>query len=505
MDAECETTALIAHEWLSQLRVLGFGLLQDGDVGVAVVTESKSRKERDSIQPQQACKGKPGRPMADQPEQSVDPRTLVVLAFSATAGVLVEFYDFAIFGFATASAFPQTFFPHLPPTKALVFSYLAFGAGYPARLLGSFIFGHFGDRVGRKFAFLTNILIVGGSSCLTGLLPGYARLGIAAPILLVLLRIVQGIGVGGEFGGATSLLAEFGAKRKSRAFWMSLANLGISLGLMSASAVFLILSKSFATTGWRIAMLLSAVIVVPALVARYKLTDSPLFERVRQREQLARMPSFAVLKEHALPILLLATISAFQMMDGAAANYFAISFMRLAGIPLATTATIILWSRIGDVCGVLLSGPLADLWKRRMVAYLAIGCTTLLSYPSALAILHNRIPLVIVLQFLITFFGIGLLHGLAPVLTSESFPTRFRYSGTGISFSLAAVLGGTIPPPLLARLVGQDILHNWFYLPLMYTFYCAAAMIALLFLPETRDISLEDLDQKQPQAALAVS
>ena len=442
--------------------------------------------------------------MAERSIHEVDTRTLVILAFSATAGVLVEFYDFTIFGFATASAFPEIFFPNLPPAKALVFSYLALGAGYPARLLGAFIFGHFGDRAGRKIAFLVNILIVGGSTCLTGLLPGYAKLGIMAPVLLVLLRIIQGIGVGGEFGGATSLLAEFGAKRKSRAFWMSLANLGISLGLISASAVFLVLSKTFATMGWRIAMLLSVIIVIPALVARYKLADSPLFEQLKRREQLARMPSFGVLREHAVPILLLATISAFQLMDSVVSGTYAISFMRFAGIPLATTATIIFLSRIGDVLGVLLSGPLADLCKRRGVAYLAIGLTTLLSYPSALAILARRIPLVMLLQFLITFLGIGLLHGLVPILTSESFPTKFRYSGTGISFSLAGVLGGMIAPPLLARLIGQDVLHKWHYLPMIYAAYCAAAMLALLFIRETRDLRFEDLDHGQSQAAAAV-
>ncbi len=136
--------------------------------------------------------------MTEQRAQNVDTRTLIILACSATAGVLLEFYDFTIFGYAAASAFPQTFFPNLPPTQALVFSYLTYGAGYPARLLGAFIFGHFGDRTGRKFAFLINIVVVGASTCLTGLLPGYGRLGIAAPILLVFLRVVQGIGIGGE-------------------------------------------------------------------------------------------------------------------------------------------------------------------------------------------------------------------------------------------------------------------------------------------------------------------
>src|SRR5215467_10363049 len=130
--------------------------------------------------------------------EGADTRTLTILAVSATAGYLVEVYDFFIYGYAVASAFPAIFFPKLPPTQALVFSYLAFGAGFPARLLGAFVFGHFGDRAGRKAAFLVNILIVGITTCLTGLLPGYAKLGIVAPILLVVLRVAQGIGLGGE-------------------------------------------------------------------------------------------------------------------------------------------------------------------------------------------------------------------------------------------------------------------------------------------------------------------
>jgi MFS transporter, MHS family, shikimate and dehydroshikimate transport protein len=424
----------------------------------------------------------------------IDTRTLIILAFSATAGVLVEFYDFAIFGFAVASAFPEIFFPKLPPGQALVFSFLAYAAGHPARLLGAFIFGHFGDRSGRKFAFLINIVVVGASTCLTGLLPGYGTIGIAAPILLVLLRIIQGIGVGGEFGGATSLLAEFGAKRRSRAFWMSLANLGLALGIMAASGMFLLLRNSFATTGWRVAMLFSAIIVVPALVARYKLADSPLFEQLKHREQLARLPSFDVFRKHAGSIFLLATVAAFQNLDTTVTGTYIVSFMHLAGIPLTTAAIIIFLSRFGDVTGVLLSGPLADICKRRRLAYFAICATTLISYPFTLAIVGRHVVLVAVLQCLIVLFGMGLLHGLVPILTSETFPTRFRYSGAGISYGLSGVLAGMIAPPLLASLIGQDVVHHWHYLPLTYAVYGAAAMLALLFVRETRDIRLEDLD-----------
>jgi MFS family permease len=441
----------------------------------------------------------------DEPEQKVDTRTLIILAFSATAGVLVEFYDFFIYGYAAASAFPTVFFPRLAPTTALVLSYLAFGAGFPARLLGAFVFGHFGDKTGRKYSFLINILIVGVTTCLTGLLPGYVTLGVAAPILLVLLRVLQGIGLGGEFGGASSLLAEFGAKRKSRAFWMSLANLGIPLGAMAASAVMLVLHTSFATTGWRVAMLLSALIVAPALLARYKLADTPLFERLKQKDQLAKLPSFSVFKKHSRPIILLALVSAFQQMDGYVSGTYVISFMKFAGIPLATTAVIMILSRIGDILGVVLAGPMADLCKRRMVAYLAIGFTTLISYPFVLAILGKHLALIMLLQFLITFFGIGLLHGLAPIITSESFPTKFRYSGTGISYSISAIMGGMVAPSVLAGLIGQDVLHKWFYVPVVYSVYCVVAMVALLFIRETRDLSLEELDQEASRPIEKVS
>jgi len=440
---------------------------------------------------------------AAQPEKQATIRTMAILAFSATAGVLVEFYDFFIYGYAAASAFPAVFFPTLSPTVALVFSYLTFGAGFPARLLGAFIFGHYGDRTGRKFAFLINILIVGISTCLVGLLPGYATLGIAAPLLLLLLRVIQGIGLGGEFGGASSLLVEFGATRRHRAFWVSLANLGIPLGAMAASSVMFMLSKSFKTGGWRVAMVLSAVIVIPALLARYKLADTPLFERLKQKEQLAQLPSFAVFRKHSWPILLLALVSAFQQMDGYVTGTYIISFHALCGIPLATTAVIILVSRLGDILGVAVSGPFADLVKRRQVAYLAIGCTTLLSYPLVLAILARNIPLCILLQFLITFFGIGLLHGLAPILTSESFPTKFRYSGTGISYSISAILGGMIAPSVLAGLIGQDALRNWHYVLIVYGIYCVVAMGALAFIRETRDLSLEELDQQYEPVRVA--
>lgn len=419
-----------------------------------------------------------------------------LLAFSSTAGVLVEFYDFFLYGYAAAAAFPKIFFPGLSPTLGLVFSFLTFGAGFPARVLGAFIFGHFGDRTSRKYSFLINILIAGLATFVTGVLPGYASIGLAAPTILVLLRIVQGIGLGGEFGGASSLLAEFGAHRKHRAFWVSLSNLGIPLGAMAASGVLLLFSGSFQTTGWRIAMMLSAVIVAPALLARYKLADSPLFDRIKRTDRLARMPTFNVFKRHSRPIILLALFAAFQQMDGYVSGTYIISFMGSAGIPLALTAVIILIARLGDVLGIVSSGPFANLLRRKTVGYGAVVLTTVLSVPFVLAILSKNLALTIVLQFLITLLGVGLLHGLAPVLNSESFPTRFRYSGAGISYNLSAVLGGMLAPSILAGLIGEDVLGRWYYIPIIYGMYCLVALVALIFIRETKDVPLEELDRQ---------
>ncbi|RSL17219.1 putative MFS family arabinose efflux permease [Edaphobacter aggregans] len=436
--------------------------------------------------------------MTGEPRQPVDTRTLALVAFSATGGAFIEYYDFIIYGYAAASAFPAIFFPRLPPTQALLFSFLAFGAGFPARLLGAFLFGHFGDRIGRKFTFVVNLIIVGAATCLTGLLPGYAKLGIAAPILLVVLRILQGVGIGGEFGGASSLIGEFAAQRRRRAFWMSLATLGVPLGSIGAAVVLLIMSKTFATTGWRVAMLLSVVMVIPALLARYKLADSPLFEQLKQTGKLDALPSFGVLKHHTRPVILLALVYAFQNMGAYVAGTYLISFMRFAGISLATTATILLIGRFGSLLGILASGPTADFCKRRVTAYIGIGLTTLLSYPLTLAVLSKRITLVTLLEILVNFINLGILLGLAPILTNESFPTKFRYSGAGISFNFAGILGGMIAPSLLTGLIGKDVFHKWYYIPIVYGIYAVVAMIALRFIQETRDLKLEDLDRAEP-------
>ena len=175
------------------------------------------------------------------------------------------------------------------------------------------------------------------------------------------------------------------------------------------------------------------------------------------------MPSVAVLRTHGVPIVLLALVFGFQQMDGYVSGTYIISFMNFAGVPLTTTATLLLVGRVGDALGILISGPCANLLKRKGVVYLAMALTTALSYPFVLAILGRHVATMAVLQFLITFLGVGLLHGLAPILTSESFPTKVRYSGAGIAFNLSAMFGGMIAPSLLAGTIGRTWRGKWYY------------------------------------------
>ena len=243
-------------------------------------------------------------------------------------------------------------------------------------------------------------------------------------------------------------------------------------------------------------MMLSAVVVIPALLARYKLAESPLFDKLNQTQR-AKMPSFAVFKRYSRPVFLLALITAFQHMDSYVSGTYIIAFMRLAGLPLTITALAITLGRVADVAGMLAASPLTE-WakKRKSMAYIAIGITTLLSFPYVGAILGKNIPLVMVFQFLISLFGLGLMHGILPVLTTESFPTKYRYSGGGIAYSFSSVMGGMVAPSMLAALIGTN-LGKWYYLPAVYLVYCAIAMTALIMLRETQGVELEDVDRQE--------
>ena len=421
---------------------------------------------------------------------------MIALALASTAGLALEFYSFVIYGYAATLAFPKVFFPHLPLVLAIVVGYLTFAAGFPARIVGAFVFGHFGDKYGRSGAFIWDLVATGVATILIGLLPGYSVLGYSAAILLTILRFLQGFGLGGEFGGATALLVEFAEAGQSRwrEFWTGWANAGFSIGGLAGALALLI--PNFATTGWRLAFILSAIIFIPALVARIIIRESPFMAKLLEQKLTVSAPSILVFKRYWLPIILLAMWSSFQQFDGYASLTYMVTFMKFLAYPVVLISLIIIVGRIYDLAGVFVNAVVSKYFTRRIAGFIMIAVTTAFSYVFTYSLVIKNLPLVFISELFLVLFGVGLMHAFAPVLASENFPTRYRYSGSGIAYQLSAVIGGMFTPALLTALIGKEVMTKWFYVPLFYFIYFIIAAIALALLRETKDIALTKLDEE---------
>ncbi len=421
---------------------------------------------------------------------------MIALALASTAGLALEFYSFVIYGYAATLAFPKVFFPKLPLVLAIVIGYLTFSAGFPARVIGAFVFGHFGDKYGRSGAFIWDLIVTGVATILIGLLPGYTVLGYGAPILLTILRFFQGFGLGGEFGGATALLVEFAEAGSSRwrEFWVGWANAGFSIGGLAGALALLI--PNFATTGWRIAFILSAVIFIPALVARIIIRESPFMAPLLEKKLTASAPSISVFRRYWLPIILIAMWASFQQFDGYASLTYMVTFMKFLSYPIVLISLIIIIGRIYDLAGVFLNAVFGKFLKRRVAGFIMIAVTTAFSYLFTYSLIIRNIPLVLISELFLVLFGVGLMHAFAPVLASENFPTRYRYSGSGIAYQLSAIIGGMFTPSILTALIGKEVMTKWFYVPLFYFIYFIIATIALVLLRETKGIALAKLDEE---------
>ncbi|MGC8543405.1 MAG: MFS transporter [Vulcanisaeta sp.] len=421
---------------------------------------------------------------------------MIALALASTAGLALEFYSFVIYGYAATLAFPKVFFPKLPLVLAIVIGYLTFSAGFPARVIGAFVFGHFGDKYGRSGAFIWDLIVTGVATILIGLLPGYTVLGYGAPILLTILRFFQGFGLGGEFGGATALLVEFAEAGSSRwrEFWVGWANAGFSIGGLAGALALLI--PNFATTGWRIAFILSAVIFIPALVARIIIRESPFMAPLLEKKLTASAPSILVFRRYWLPIILIAMWASFQQFDGYASLTYMVTFMKFLSYPIVLISLIIIIGRIYDLAGVFLNAVFGKFLKRRVAGFIMIVVTTAFSYLFTYSLIIRNIPLVLISELFLVLFGVGLMHAFAPVLASENFPTRYRYSGSGIAYQISAIIGGMFTPSILTALIGKEVMTKWFYVPLFYFIYFIIATIALVLLRETKGIALAKLDEE---------
>ncbi|MGB3481487.1 MAG: MFS transporter [Mycobacterium sp.] len=388
--------------------------------------------------------------------------TMKRVALASYTGTAIEFYDFYIYGTAAALVFPKIFFPALGETAGTVASFATFGVAFIARPIGGAVFGHFGDRLGRKRTLVATLLIMGLATLGVGLLPSAASIGIAAPIILVLLRLLQGFAVGGEWAGAALLTAEY-APPKSRGAYGMATQLGPSTAFVASSLTFLITnvtlgddSEAFIEWGWRVPFLFSAVLVIIGLYVRVSIDETPAFKADVQRASTPLPAPFFDLMKNQWKRVLLGT----GAMTGVFASFFlsATYMMSYGTMQLGHNRTEVL--TVGIIGGAamavttVISAILCDAWGRRKLILIGMG----LSVAWAL-VLFPLVDTGSVFAFgfgvSVMFLLLGIAYGPVGSFLPELFETRYRYTGAALSFNLAGVVGGAVPPLVAGALVAS--------------------------------------------------
>ncbi len=371
------------------------------------------------------------------------------VAAASLIGTTIEWYDFFIYGTAAALVFGSLFFPSFSPTAGTLAAFATFGVGFLARPVGGIIFGHFGDRIGRKAMLVISLTMMGIATVLIGLLPSYETIGIAAPILLVLLRFVQGLGVGGEWGGAVLMAVEHSPPER-RGFYGSWPQMGVPAGLILSNLVFLAVARlpdaAFTAWGWRIPFLLSIVLVGVGLFIRLRLMESPAFSRVQETQTVARMPIMDVLRTYPKQVLLAA--GAFIVIN--AYFYILVSYLinyatEAAGMSRGAILTVVLLSSVVSFFAIPYFAALSDRFGRRplyLIGVVGMGVSAfLLFWATDTGSFWLVLPAHI--------FGLGALsvsYGPQAAFYAEMFGTRVRYSGISLGYQGGSIFGGALAP-----------------------------------------------------------
>jgi MFS family permease len=382
----------------------------------------------------------------------VSNRSLRRLMIAGLIGSSIEWYDFFIYATAAALVFGKLFFPDATPLTATLLSFSTFWAGFVARPIGGLVFGHFGDKFGRKPALVTSLVMMGAGTFLIGVLPTTSVIGPAAPVLLVLLRFVQGVAVGGQWGGVTLLLTESSGKGKRGAAG-TFAQMGVPIGVLLGNCAFLLIgavvpSAQFLSWGWRVPFLLSAALFPVVLFIQLKVEDTPVFRELKAKSQqnaVVQAPLREAMRSHGRQILLgagllFATNAIFYISIAGVLDYGT----RELGLSRSSLLAVSLGSSVVGIAVIFVSGWLSDRVGRRPLIFAGSGLIVLWAFPFFLLIDTGSLGLIAVA---VTVGGIGssLTYGPLAALLSEIFAPRVRYSGASLAYQLAAILvsGGT--------------------------------------------------------------
>jgi metabolite-proton symporter len=381
------------------------------------------------------------------------------VARASFIGTTIEWYDFFIYATAAALVFGPQFFPSESTLASTLAAYSTFAIGFIARPIGGIIMGHFGDRVGRKQLLVFSLLLMGAATFLIGLLPGYASIGVWAPILLILLRLAQGIGVGGEWGGAVLMAVEHAPPAK-RTFYGSFPQMGLPAGIIVSNAVFLIVGQfvgpaAFTAWGWRIPFLLSAALVVFGLVLRLRIMESPEFAEVKDTGRVARQPLVEVVRRQPKQLLLTSGAS----IAAPALGYLVLVYLlgygtKSLGLSQNTMLTLIIVGSVTWMTVIGASAMLADRVGRKPVFLAGAALATLWSVPFFLLI-DTAQPVVMALAIIVATAGIAAMAGPQAALVADVFPVHVRYSGTSTAYQVGSVLGGAVAPLVATALFAQ--------------------------------------------------
>ncbi|MFE7282915.1 MFS transporter [Streptomyces noursei] len=387
------------------------------------------------------------------PPTAPDPTLLRKVALSSLLGTVIEYYDFLLYGTMAALVFGPLFFPESNPTVGTIAAFGTLAAGYVARPVGGVVFGHFGDRLGRKTMLVVTMLLMGVASCLIGLLPTYATLGVAAPALLILFRIVQGIAIGGEWGGATLMVVEHADARR-RGLWNGVMQMGSPIGFLlsslAVSVTALLPQDRFLAWGWRIPFLFSAVLLAIGLYVRMSVTESPLFQQeARAREQQAaaaprRIPLAQVLRAPRVLLLACAVgIGPFALT--ALIGTFMLTYARSVGYDTSDVMSGLTATALTGLVAIPCFSALSDRLGRRAVSLGGAAGIVLLAFPIYALINTGSVPLLILGMVLGQVVQNAMYAPLGPLL-SEMFGTQVRYTGASMGYQLAALIGGGFTP-----------------------------------------------------------
>ncbi|WP_206659579.1 MFS transporter [Hansschlegelia zhihuaiae] len=414
------------------------------------------------------------------------------IVWASVLGTVVEWYDFLIYGTAAALVFNKLFFPTMDPVAGTLAAFAAYAVGFVARPLGGAIFGHFGDRIGRKAMLTLTMLIMGLGTFLIGCLPTYEQIGIWAPILLVLLRLLQGVGIGGEWGGAVLMVIEH-APEKKRGFYGSLVQVGFPAGVALSTATFLGLTmlpqQDFLSWGWRLPFLCSIVLIGVGLFVRLKLVETPAFAQVKKTESAARMPVLDVIMKEPRTFLTAVGLKVSEVAWVYVLTVFSIVYATgTLGLPRSLILYAILLGAVLEFATLPLFGWLSDKIGRRPM-YLGGALISALCALIVFPLLETRDPTVVVISIaVIMSLTHGTMFGPQAAFLPELFGTRVRYSGASLGCQIAAAISGGFAPMIATGLLAWAG-ATW-PIALYLIGLAAITLVATLYATETRDLDI---------------